>query len=176
MEGYFFIKILALLALIGVFWSLRDKRRRAALRVNEINEFERLVRKSGAIELPELIQCEIGSDVFHNIHLAGNGYLLFLWPEINNLNYTESKSLLKPLTIGMKDDLEKAPSYLLNDVLLIKKVESFGGHYISFIGKLDNAFMNGTLGGSWKMNTKVDIFLDPEKIKPLISKVDFASL
>jgi hypothetical protein len=173
MEGYFFIKILALLVLIGGYWTLRDNKRRAAVRVDEINEFECLVRKSGAIELPELIQCEINSTIYQNIHLAGNGYLLFLWPAINNLNFSGQKSQMKPLTIGMRDILEQAPSYLLNDVLLIKKVDSFGGHYISFIGKLDNAFMNGTLGGSWKKNTKVDIFLDPDKIKPLISKVDF---
>jgi hypothetical protein len=168
MDGYFFIKILALLVLIGGFWTLRDNKRRAAVRVDEILEFERLVRKSMAKELTELVECQIGNDLFHNIHIAGNGHLLFLWPAINGLNRSELKFLMKPLTIGTKDNLEQGPSYLINNILQIKEVESFGGNSTLFIGKLDEAFMNSTLGGSWKMNTKVNVSLAFDKLEPLI--------
>jgi hypothetical protein len=176
MEGYFLIKVLALLVLLGGYWTLRDNKRRAAVKVDEILEFERLVRKSMDKELPELIGCQIGNDQFQNIHIAGNGKLLFLWPAINTGEHVGPNSLMKPLTIGMKDDLELAPSYLLNDVLLVKRVEWFGGNSTLLIGKLDNAFMNGTLGGSWKLNTKVNLAIGWDKLEPLVERSNFASV
>jgi hypothetical protein len=175
MNGYFFIKILALLGTIGIFWSIRDKKRRASFRVNEILEFEAMVKKSGSMELPELIECEIGRNLYRNINVAGNGKLLFLWPGIDSGGYIHPNFLMTPLAIGMKRDLEHASSYLLNDVFQIKSVESLADNHTLLVGKLDNAFMNGTLGGSWKMNTKVSVFEDLDKWVYLISQVNLSS-